>query len=47
MPKKTQGGPFGLTCTFGNIKNLWLSAKIEPTLSGFRKLVEVKQMNKL
>ena len=29
--------PFGLTCTFGSIKNLWFSARIEPTLSGGRR----------
>ena len=44
--KKPKGGPFGLTCTFGSIKNLWFSARIEPTLSGFRKLVEVEQIVK-
>ena len=48
LPKKNpKAGPFGLTCTFGSIKNLWFSARIEPTLSGFTKLVEVEQMNKL
>ena len=47
VPKKPKGGPFGLTCIFGSIKNLWFSARLEPTLSGFRKLVEVEQMNKL
>ena len=31
--KNPKGGPFGLTCTFGR-KNLWFSARIEPTLSG-------------
>ena len=40
VPKKTES-------TFGSIKKLWFSARIEPTLSGFRKLVEVEQMNKL
>ena len=45
--KNPEGGPFGLTCTFGSIKNLWFKARIEPTLSGFRKFVEVEQMNKL
>ena len=39
--KNTKGGPFGLTCTFGSIKNLWFSARIEPTLSG---LVEDEQI---
>ena len=39
--KKPKGGPFGLTCcTFGSIKILWFSARIEPPLSGFRNLVE-------
>ena len=47
VPKKNPNGPFGLTCTFGSIKNLWFSARIEHTLSGFRKLVEVEQMYKL
>ena len=42
VPKKNpKGGPFGLTCcTFGSIKILWFSARIEPPLSGFRNLVE-------
>ena len=26
---------FGLASTFGSIKNLWFSARIEPTISGF------------
>ena len=47
VPKKPQRGPFGPICTFGSIKKLWFSARIEPTLSGFKKLVEVEQMNKL
>ena len=39
--KNPKGGPFGLTCcTFGSIKILWFSARIEPPLSGFRNLVE-------
>ena len=42
--EKTKGGPFGLASTFGSIKNLWFSARIEATISCFRKLVE--QMNK-
>ena len=28
-----KGGPFGLCSTFGSIKNLWFSARIEPTIS--------------
>ena len=33
--KNPKGGPFGLTCcTFGSIKILWFSARIEPPLSG-------------
>ena len=41
------GGPFGLTCcTFGSIKILWFSARIEPPLSGFRNLVEDEQQNR-
>ena len=42
VPKKNpKGGPFGFTCcTFGSIKILWFSARIEPPLSGFRNLVE-------
>ena len=48
VPKKNpKGGPFGLACTFGSIKILWFSARIEPPLSGFRKIVEDEQMNKL
>ena len=39
--KNTKGGPFGLTCTFGSTKKLWFSARIEPTLSGFRTVTEV------
>ena len=48
VPKKNpKGGPFGLTCcTFGSIKLLWFSAKIEPPLSGFRNLVEDEQQNR-
>ena len=49
VPKKTQRGegPFGLTCcTFGSIKILWFSARIEPPLSGFRNLVEDEQQNR-
>ena len=42
VPKK----PFGLTCTFGSIKKLWFIARKKPTLSGFRKLVEVEQIVK-
>ena len=36
VPKKNpKRGPFGLTCcTFGSIKILWFSARIEPPLSG-------------
>ena len=30
-----KGGPFGLPSTFGSIKNLWLGARLEPTLSCF------------
>ena len=42
VPKKTQrGDPLDSTCcTFGSIKILWFSARIEPPLSGFRNLVE-------
>ena len=44
--KNPKGGPFGLTCcTFGSIKILWFSARIEPPLSGFRNLVEDEQQN--
>ena len=48
VPKKNpKGGPFGLTCcTFGSIKILWFSARIEPPLSGFRNLVEDEQQNR-
>ena len=47
VPKKPKGGPFGLTCcTFGSIKILWFSARIEPPLSGFRNLVENEQQNR-
>ena len=39
VPKKKQRikrkKPFGLASTFGSIKNLWFSARIEPTISGF------------
>ena len=45
--KNPKGGPFGLTyCTFGSIKILWFSARIEPPLSGFRNLVEDEQQNR-
>ena len=45
--KNPKGGPFGLTCcTFGSIKILWFSARIEPPLSGFRELVEDEQQNR-
>ena len=33
--KNPKGEPFGLASTFGSIKKLWLSARIEPTISGF------------
>ena len=33
--KKPKGGPFGLASTFGSIKNLLFSARIEPTTSCF------------
>ena len=48
VPKKNpKGGPFGLTCcTFGSIKILWFSARIEPPHSGFRNLVEDEQQNR-
>ena len=48
VPKKNpKGGPSGLTCcTFGSIKILWFSARIEPPLSGFRNLVEDEQQNR-
>ena len=40
-------GPFGLTCcTFGSIKILWFSARIELLLCGFRNLVEDEQQNR-
>ena len=40
VPKKTERIKrkktfFGLASTFGSIKNLWFSARIEPTISGF------------
>ena len=36
VPKKTaKGRLFGLPSTFGSIKNLWFSARLEPTLSCF------------
>ena len=39
VPKKTKKfkrkKTFGLASTFGSIKNLWFSARIEPTISGF------------
>ena len=36
VPKKSaKRGPFGLPSTFGSIKNLWFSARLEPTLSCF------------
>ena len=40
VPKKTEKIKrkktfFGLASTFGSIKNLWFSARIEPTISGF------------
>ena len=45
--KNPKGGPFGLPCcTFGSIKILWFSARIEPPLSGFRNLVEDEQQNR-
>ena len=45
--KNPKGGPFGLTCcTFGSIKILWFSARIEAPLSGFRNLVEDEQQNR-
>ena len=45
--KNPKEGPFGLTCcTFGSIKILWFSARIEPPLSGFRNLVEDEQQNR-
>ena len=45
--KKPKGGPFGLTCcTFGSIKILWFSARIEPPLSGIRNLVEDEQQKR-
>ena len=45
--KNPKGGPFGHTCcTFGSIKILWFSARIEPPLSGFRNLVEDEQQNR-
>ena len=34
VPKKNpKGTPFGLSCNFWKHKNLWFSARIEPTLS--------------
>ena len=45
--KKTQRGTLWSHWYFWKHKKLWFSAKIEPTLSGFRKLVEVEQMKKL
>ena len=36
--KTAKGGPFGLPSTFGSIKNLWFSARLEPTLSCFSDL---------
>ena len=45
--KNPKGGPFGLTCcTFGSIKILWFSARIESPLSVFRNLVEDEQQNR-
>ena len=45
--KNPKGGTFGLTCcTFGNMKILWFSARIEPPLSGFRNLVDDEQQNR-
>ena len=45
--KNPKGGPFGLTCcTFGSIKILWFSARIEPPLSGFRNLVVDEQQKR-
>ena len=39
VPKKTKKikrkKTFGLASTFGSIKNLWFSARIEPTIFGF------------
>ena len=36
VPKKIKRKKtFGLASTFGSIKNLWFSARIEPTISGF------------
>ena len=36
VPEKTaKGGPFGLPSTFGSMKKLWFSARLEPTLSCF------------
>ena len=34
VEKNPNGAPFGLSCTFGSIKKIWFSARIEPTLSG-------------
>ena len=42
--KNTNGDPLVSLVLYCN---LWFSARIEPTLSGFRKLVEIEQMNKL
>ena len=38
VPKKPKGGTLWSRlyfCTFGSIKNLWFSARIEPTISCF------------
>ena len=40
VPKKTKRKKsFGLASTFGSKNNLWFSARIKPTISGFRKFV--------
>ena len=44
--KKTKGDPLVSPVLLEALKKLWFSARIEPTLSGFRKLVEVEQIVK-
>ena len=45
--KEPKGGTLWSHLYFWKHKKLWFSARIEPTLSRFRKLVEIEQMNKL
>ena len=45
VPKKAKRGTLWSHLYFWKPKK-WFSERIEPTLSGFSKMVEVKQMNK-